>query len=226
VLCRCKARLLKTEPGVRAWRSRRTEASEIGNHYRLPALTAGCLPRHQPGVVEDGMGGLSLLPEILGDADYSERCPWVGLDSPPMGVGTKPPGDSTPPGRALTDFPSIVGLGPRGRNSTHPLGGRNSMEYGISDWLPGDKQPLPVRIKNELQTIIEHLGPDAPDPSKEMVPEITRDGVIRFITPTEVYSLAGDFAVRFRPLPDSTKDVTYWRDGVQIRHLIGPPPEE
>jgi hypothetical protein len=105
------------------------------------------------------------------------------------------------------------------------------MKYETSDWLPRDKQPLTVRIKNELQTILEHLGPDAPDSSVEMVPEVNRNGRIRFVTPTEAYSLAGDslsgdFAVRSRPLPDGSEDMSFWRSGVQIRHLIGPPASE
>jgi hypothetical protein len=95
-----------------------------------------------------------------------------------------------------------------------------------SKWRPRGKEPLSVRIKNELRAILDHLGPDAPDPSREIRPEVNRDGVIRFVTPTESYSLAGDFAVRCRQLPDGTEDLSYWRDGVQIRRLIGPPRRE
>jgi hypothetical protein len=94
------------------------------------------------------------------------------------------------------------------------------------EWRPGGKESLSVQTKHDLQAILGHLGPDAPDKSTEIVPEVNRDGVIRFVTPTEVYSLAGDFAVRCRPLPDGTEDLSFWRDGVQIRHHIGPPTGE
>jgi hypothetical protein len=89
--------------------------------------------------------------------------------------------------------------------------------------LPGDEGSLSVRVNNELEVIIEHLGPDAPDPFAEIEPEVNRDGLIQFVTPVDVYSLAGDFAVRFRLLPDNTEDVSFWRDGLQIRHHVGPP---
>ena len=89
-----------------------------------------------------------------------------------------------------------------------------------TEWRPGANKPLSLQIKRELEAIREHLGPHRPDESTKIVARVNRDGVIRFVTPTEVYSLAGDFAVRWKPLPDGTEDVTYWRDGVQFRRLL------
>jgi hypothetical protein len=79
-----------------------------------------------------------------------------------------------------------------------------------------DENSLTVRIDIELQAILQHLGPEAPDASTEIEPRVNRDALIRFVTPTAVYSLAGDFAVRLQQWPDGSEDVSYWRDGVQI----------
>ena len=81
---------------------------------------------------------------------------------------------------------------------------------------PWDENSLAVRIDIELQAILRHLGPEAPDASTEINPRVNRDALIRFVTPTAVYSLAGDFAVRLQQLPDGSEEVSYWRDGVQI----------
>ena len=81
---------------------------------------------------------------------------------------------------------------------------------------PWDENSLAVRIDIELQAILQHLGPEAPDASAAIKPRVNRDALIRFVTPTAVYSLAGDFAVRLQRLPDGREDVSYWRDGVQI----------
>lgn len=80
-----------------------------------------------------------------------------------------------------------------------------------------------ARIKTEIEAILKHLGREAPDPSTEITPQLNKDGQILFITPTEVYTLAGDTAIRYRPSRDGTEDATYWRDGVQVRHIVNPP---
>jgi hypothetical protein len=81
---------------------------------------------------------------------------------------------------------------------------------------PWDENSLALRIDIELQAILQHLGPEAPDASTAINPRVNRDALIRFVTPKAVYSLAGDFAVRLQKLPDGREDVSYWRDGVQI----------
>jgi hypothetical protein len=40
-------------------------------------------------------------------------------------------------------------------------------------------------LNHELQAIRDHLGPDAPHQSIKIVPEFNKDGVIRFVTPTD-----------------------------------------
>jgi hypothetical protein len=55
---------------------------------------------------------------------------------------------------------------------------------------------------------------------------VNKDGDIRFLTPTEAFTLAGDVAVRYRFGPDGTEDVTYHRDGEQVRRIVNPPPAE
>jgi hypothetical protein len=89
-----------------------------------------------------------------------------------------------------------------------------------------DQDDLAVRIQTEREAILRHLGPDAPNMLTEIEPEVNRDKLIRFVAPADVYSLAGDFAVRFRRLVDGTEDVAYWRDGQQIRRFITATSEE
>lgn len=81
-----------------------------------------------------------------------------------------------------------------------------------------------ARIGTEIRTIYRHLGSEAPEPSTDITPQINKDGQILFITPIEVYTLDGDTAIRYRPSRDGNEDATYWRDGVQVRHIINPPP--
>jgi hypothetical protein len=57
----------------------------------------------------------------------------------------------------------------------------------------------------------------------EIEPEVNRDGLIQFATPVDVYSLAGDFAVRFRPLPDDTEDVSFGATACKSNTYVGPP---
>ncbi|HEU4488562.1 MAG TPA: hypothetical protein VFS38_04690 [Actinomycetota bacterium] len=69
-------------------------------------------------------------------------------------------------------------------------------------------------IETELRAILRHLGRDAPEPSTNLSPEVNQDGLIQFVTTADVFRLAGEFAVRFQPLPGGMEDVTFWQDGV------------
>jgi hypothetical protein len=91
-------------------------------------------------------------------------------------------------------------------------------------WKLGDDEAMRERIRAEYQIIHRHLGDEAPDPSGTISPQVNKDGMIQFITDTEVYALADDVAVRWRPSPDGNEDVTYWRDGSKVRHIVNPPP--
>jgi hypothetical protein len=93
-------------------------------------------------------------------------------------------------------------------------------------WKLGDDPAMPERLRREYQAIHHHLGDEAPDPSGTVSPQVNKDGMITFITETEVYALAGDVAVRWRPSPDGNEDATYWRDGTKVRHIVVPPPAE
>jgi hypothetical protein len=78
------------------------------------------------------------------------------------------------------------------------------------------KDNEPARTNAELRAIRNHVGPGALDSSSEIEPRINRDGLIQFVTPTEVFTLAGDFAVRLRRRPDATEELSFWRNGVEI----------
>ncbi len=113
---------------------------------------------------------------------------------------------------------------PRLAGDEEPLSVRINDEldaiFGQKRRGPWDKDSLAVRSDIELRAILQHLGPDAPDASTDIEPRVNRDGLIRFVTPAAVYSLAGDFAVRLQHLPDGSEDASYWRGGVQIRRRI------
>ena len=94
-------------------------------------------------------------------------------------------------------------------------------------WEPVEAdEEMAARIRAEYGQIHAHLGGEAPDISTEV--EIMRNihGDIRFLTPTEAFTLAGDVAVRYRPHPDGTEDVSYWKDGSKIKHIVNPPLNE
>jgi hypothetical protein len=68
-------------------------------------------------------------------------------------------------------------------------------------WKLGDDEAMPERIRREYQAIHRHPGDEAPDPSGTISPQV-KDGMLTFITETEVFALAGDVAVRWRPSGD------------------------
>ena len=95
----------------------------------------------------------------------------------------------------------------------------------MTQWkYPDPDEAKSARIKTELEAILRHLGPEAPDPSTEIgLPQINKDGMILFIIDSDVYTLDGDKALRYRPSRDGNEDATYWRNGVQVRHIVNPP---
>jgi hypothetical protein len=59
-------------------------------------------------------------------------------------------------------------------------------------WRPVEAdEAMAERIKSAMQTIYRHLGAEAPEPSTTVSPQFNDRGDLQYITPTEVFTLAG-----------------------------------
>jgi hypothetical protein len=87
-------------------------------------------------------------------------------------------------------------------------------------------EKMTARIKAEYQAIHGHLGDEAPEPATPVEVMVNKDDAIRFLAGGDAFALTPSrrAAVRYRPFPDGTEDVTYWRAGRKVRHLLNPPP--
>jgi hypothetical protein len=114
VLCRRKARLLKTEPGIRAWRARQTTGADPKfvittgfRNLRLSQVARLATMRSRKG----WRGRLNLLLENSRRSRLQRGMP-LSLDAPPVGGWTNGWRFRLPPGRALSPtFPHLSAEG-------------------------------------------------------------------------------------------------------------------
>ena len=91
-------------------------------------------------------------------------------------------------------------------------------------WEPIDAdEAMRARITDELTAIHSHMGDEAPALDAEVSVQVNKAGDIHFITDTDVYMLTGAVAMRYRVERDGTEDVSYWRNGVKIGHIVNAP---
>ncbi len=95
-------------------------------------------------------------------------------------------------------------------------------------WYPAEADPeTAARIRAEWEQIRAALGDAAPDPDCERGVSITADDAIHFTTATAMFALANTgVAVAYRPHLGGAEEVSHWRDGAKVAHIVIPPPNE
>ncbi len=95
-------------------------------------------------------------------------------------------------------------------------------------WHPAEADDeTAARIRDEWDEIANHLGDAAPEPDAERGVAINAQGRISYTFATAMFALAcSGVAVAYRPLAGGAEEVSHWRDGEKLRHIVNPPPNE